>query len=228
MTGAALVAALVGLAVVLSCAWLVVLGVRRGDVRSRADLPAALAPSVPGWWLLPAGVILVLGVALVWQRLDLVATYQVRLAVVLVSLAPLALIDRRERVVPNRALVALLAGRVLVYAWETVTMGRDVLDMLRAELLTALVVVAFFAALSLVGRGGIGMGDVKLFGVLTLYLGTQLALASILASLLVAFLVAVVALATRRLTRKDSFAMVPSIAAGTVLAVVLVSVRGVL
>jgi len=228
MTGASLLASLVVLAAVLSCAWLVALAARRGPVRSRTAVRSALAPSAEGWWLLPASVLVVLGVGLIWMRLELVAPYQVRLVVALVSLAPLALVDRREHVVPNRALLALLGGRAAIYAWEAATMRGSFVDMLRAELLTAVVVVAFFAMLSLAGRGGIGMGDVKLFGVLTLYLGTQLALASILASLLVAFLVAVVALATRRLTRKDSFAMVPSIAAGTLLAVVLVSIRGAL
>jgi len=223
-----LVAALTGLAIIVSCAWLVALGVRSGTVLSRGDIGRVLAPSAPGWWVLPGSVAVVVGVALLWQRLGLVAPYQVRLVLVIVSLAPLALIDRREHVVPNRAIIALLAGRAVIYVWEALTMGGSFVDMIRAEVVTAAIIVGFFATLSIVGRGGIGMGDVKLFGVLTLYLGTQLALASILASLLVSFAVAVTALATRRLTRKDSFAMVPSIAAGTVLAVVLVSIRGVL
>ena len=228
MNDLTLVAALVGLAILVSCAWFIVLGVRSGAVRARGDVAHALAPSAPGWWVLPVSVVTVVGVALLWQRLELAAPYQVRLVLVIVSLGPLALIDRREHVVPNRAIVALLAGRAVIYLWEAVTMGSGFVDMIRAEVITAAIVAGFFGTLSLVGRGGIGMGDVKLFGVLTLYLGTQLALASILASLVVAFLVAVTALATRRLTRKDSFAMVPSIATGTVLAVVLVSIRGVL
>ena len=228
MNDLVLVVSLIGLASLVSCAWLVAIGVRSGVVRGRDEIALALAPSAPGWWVLPGSVATVVGAALLWQRLELAVPYQVRLGLVIVSLGPLAVVDRREHVGPNRALIALRAGRAVIYAWEAVTMGSRFGDMLRAELVTAAIIAAFFGTLSLVGRGGIGMGDVKLFGVLTLYLGTQLALASILASLLVAFLVAVTALATRRLTRKDSFAMVPSIAAGTVLAVVLVSIRGVL
>ncbi|MGP7959735.1 prepilin peptidase [Sanguibacter sp. A247] len=215
-------------ALVSSCAWLLYLGVRGGTIHGRRDALAVLARPRADWWIIPASVVVVVGTALAWQAAGLEPTYQVRLALMLSALAPLALTDQREHVVPNEALIALLGARVVIYVWEAVAHREIVGDMIRAELITAVVVVIFFIMVRMLNKGGIGMGDIKLFGVMTLFLGTQLALASIFASLLVSFVVAVVAMASKRKTRKDSFAMVPSIALGTALAVVLVSIRGAL
>lgn len=228
MTHPALVAIAGAVALVSSCAWLIYLGMRSGTVRGRRDALTLLTRPGGDWWVIPVSVVVVAGTALAWQQASLEPTYQVRLSIMLSALAPLALIDQREHVVPNEALITLLGVRAGIYVWEAVALREIVGDMIRAELITAAVVVIFFVMVRMLNKGGIGMGDVKLFGVMTLFLGTQLALASIFASLLVSFVVAVVAMASKRKTRKDSFAMVPSIAIGTALAVVLVSIRGAL
>lgn len=223
-----MVAALAAAALVMSCAWLVYVGARRGTVRGRSDALRVLVRPRGDWWIVPVSILVVAGTAVAWQAAGLAPTYQVRMSVMLVALAPLALVDHREHVVPNRALGALLGVRAVIYVWEAIVLPDVFVDMLRAELITAGIVVLFFVMVRMLNKGGIGMGDVKLFGVMTLFLGTQLALASIFASLLVSFVVALVAMVTRRKTRKDTFAMVPSIALGTALAVVLVSIRGAL
>lgn len=223
-----MVAALAVAALVMSCAWLVYVAARRGAVDGRSDVLGVLVRPRGDWWILPVSLLVVGGTAVAWQAAGLAPTYQVRMAVMLVALAPLALVDHREHVVPNRALGALLGVRAVIYVWEAIVLPDVFVDMLRAELITAGIVVLFFVMVRMLNKGGIGMGDVKLFAVMTLFLGTQLALASIFASLLVSFFVALVAMATKRKTRKDTFAMVPSIALGTALAVVLVSIRGAL
>lgn len=228
MTQGLMVAVLAVAALVMSCVWLVHLAGRRGAVSGRSDVLGVLLRPRGDWWIVPVATLVVAGTAVAWHAAGLAPTYQLRMTVILVALAPLALIDHREHVVPNRALGVLLGVRVAIYVWEAIALPDVIIDMLRAEVVTAGIVVLFFVMVRMLNKDGIGMGDIKLFAVMTLFLGTQLALASIFASLLVSFVVALVAMATRRKTRKDAFPMVPSIALGTALAVVLVSVRGAL
>lgn len=199
---------------------------------------ATAAPDVPPgpgalgwrslWWVPAVSVSLAVVLALLWRTPDLELVYQVRVVLFLSFLPALAVIDHRERIVPNQILLVLLALRVPLWIWEALVDVDVFLATLRAEAAMALVIFGFFFLMRAVHRGGLGMGDVKLFALMPLFLGTQLALSAILGSLVAAFAFAVWSLATRRKGRKDTFAMVPAIAVGAILAVLAVSIRGAL
>lgn len=125
--------------------------------------------------------------------------------------------DIREKRIPNRLLLTALAGRVLLGLmefscgiWETV---RDPAEMLLGSLLLTL---AFFL-LSLLFGGVLGMGDVKLMGILALFLGAGEACRCFYRGLLAAAAVSLMLLAGKRIRIGDGIAFAPFLLAGYLL-----------
>ena len=73
--------------------------------------------------------------------------------------------------------------------------------------------VAFFL-IALIGRGAMGMGDVKLAGVIGLMVGYPLVLPALLGGILLGGLAAAILLITRRATRKTAIAYAPYLCVG--------------
>ena len=131
------------------------------------------------------------------------------------ALVPCAVIDLERRIIPNRitgpaALVALVVGLALDPGGEL------------ARVLSALIAGGFLLIASLIRPGGMGMGDVKLTGMMGLFLGRSVAVA--LFAALIASVLTGVALATRRgmyAARKTALPFGPYLAFGGVLAAVV-------
>jgi leader peptidase (prepilin peptidase)/N-methyltransferase len=138
----------------------------RGRCRSCAGPIAARYPLVEA-------LTAVLLAAVVAVHLD--ATPQLVLGLVLVAfLVPMALIDLDHRIIPNAltgpaALVAVVLGLALDPSGQV--------ERLAAGALAG----GFFLAAALARPGGMGMGDVKLAGVLGLFLGAPVAVALLVA-----------------------------------------------
>jgi len=127
----------------------------------------------------------------------------------------LALIDLDTRTLPNRIVLPTYAvGIVLFGAWTLVT--GDVGVLARA-LLGLGILWAIYLALALVYPGGMGFGDVKLAGVLGLFLGFlgwgELAVGAF-AAFLLGGLFAIGLLVTRRAHRKSGIPFGPWMLAG--------------
>jgi leader peptidase (prepilin peptidase)/N-methyltransferase len=71
-----------------------------------------------------------------------------------------------------------------------------------------------FFIIALVGRGAMGMGDVKLAGVIGLMVGYPLVLPALLAGIILGGLAAAALLITRRATRKTAIAYAPYLCLG--------------
>ncbi|MGL4649532.1 MAG: prepilin peptidase [Caldilineaceae bacterium] len=76
----------------------------------------------------------------------------------------------------------------------------------------------FFLLLGIVGRGALGAGDVKLMGVVGLMVGYPAILTAIVAGTVLGAVVALLLLASRRATRKSTFAYAPWLALGALFA----------
>jgi leader peptidase (prepilin peptidase)/N-methyltransferase len=136
--------------------------------------------------------------------------------------ARLAWIDARTRLLPNRiifpwypaALVLLGAAAALSADWGT---------LLRLAL-AGIALFAFYLLLHLVQPGGMGMGDVKLAGILGMYLGfltwEHLMLAT-LVTFVLGGLFGIGMILARRATRKSAFAFGPFMVAGAAAALLV-------
>jgi leader peptidase (prepilin peptidase) / N-methyltransferase len=128
------------------------------------------------------------------------------------ALVPCAAIDLERRIIPNKitgpgAVVALVAGLALDPSGEL------------TRVLSCLAAGGFLLVASLARPSGMGMGDVKLTGMMGLYLGTAVAVA--LFAALIASVLTGVAIATRQgvhAARKTALPFGPYLAFGGVLA----------
>jgi leader peptidase (prepilin peptidase)/N-methyltransferase len=140
------------------------------------------------------------------------ATIVLNVAFILL-LVPIALIDVEHRIIPNRltalgAIVALAAGTALDSSGEP------------ARLIAGVAAAGALLATALVYPGGMGMGDVKLAGVMGLFLGSAVAPAMLLALFAGAlFGVLVMARSGARVARKTAVPFGPFLAFGSLVAV---------
>jgi leader peptidase (prepilin peptidase)/N-methyltransferase len=139
----------------------------------------------------------------------------------------LAVIDLRHRLLPNRVLLpAFAAGAVLLTGAAAAT--GDWSRLLRAGL-GAVVLLAVFLVLALVAPSGLGMGDVKLAGLLGLHLGwlgwTALVLGGA-AGFVVQALLALVLLAIRRIGLRSELPFGPAMLLGALFALVGTAIVG--
>ena len=147
-----------------------------------------------------------------WARWD--DASGIALGIVLVTiLIPIALIDFEHRIIPNRitgpaAVVAIVIGLVL-----------DV-DFVAEQLIAGAAAGGFFLVAAIAYPRGMGMGDVKLAGVMGLYLGRAVGLA-VLVGLVAGVIVGAVIMARLGATagRKQTVPFGPFLALGGVIAI---------
>jgi leader peptidase (prepilin peptidase)/N-methyltransferase len=80
---------------------------------------------------------------------------------------------------------------------------------------------AVFFLIALVGRGAMGMGDVKLAGVIGLMLGYPLVVPALLAGVILGGIAAAIMLITKRATRKTAIAYAPYLCLGALAMLIL-------
>jgi leader peptidase (prepilin peptidase) / N-methyltransferase len=169
--------------------------------------PAADAgPVGPTWRVRPAA--LALGGALACAALVRIGTTPASIlaAAVLAVLGVLAVIDLESRILPNRIVLPAIAG---VLAWQLVFFSDSFVEML----LAAAGAAVFLLLPSLVRRGAIGMGDVKVAALLGAALGAPVALALAVGSL-AAWPVALVLVVRRESVRGATIPFGPFLALG--------------
>lgn len=111
----------------------------------------------------------------------------------------------------HRVLNVMLAPAAIVVAVISLLPGGPGLF---NALLGGIVGFGIFFLLALVGRGALGMGDVKLAGVIGMMLGYPYVVTALLAGALLGGVAAFILLATRRATRKTAIAYAPYLACG--------------
>jgi leader peptidase (prepilin peptidase)/N-methyltransferase len=136
----------------------------------------------------------------------------------------LAVVDLQHRVLPNRVLLpAFVGGAVLLLGAAA---GTGAWGSLTRAVLGALALFAVFLGLALISPSSLGMGDVKLAGLLGLYLG-WLGWGAVLAGGVAGFLVqagvAVALLAARRVRRDSELPFGPAMLVGAALVMALPS-----
>lgn len=132
-----------------------------------------------------------------------------------------AAVDYWSNIIPNELILISLGARVLFWIAELFALRQDFRTLLVSDLLACLIVVVLFLIGVVVVKSGLGMGDIKLLLVMCLFQGFYGAVSSIFCSLLAAFIISIIALITKKKTRKDTLPFAPAILAGTYLSVFL-------
>ena len=141
----------------------------------------------------------------------------VRYCLLMGGLVPIAYEDYREQKIPNRWLFVLAAIRGALFAAEALLYPSAAYENLKFTLFGAAAGGILLFVAYVISRHGIGMGDVKLFAVIGMYLGAELTYIVIIASLLIAAVYAMAKVVAKKLQVKDEIAFAPFIAIGTIL-----------
>lgn len=174
--------------------------------------------------IISAGLLLVLAGRLIWECPEQSILFQCKRVSCLALLFVAAATDYRRQIIPNRLILSGLGFRVVLLLAE-LAFERDILAMmLFSEALGAVGIFIVCMVFLLMMKNSIGMGDVKLFMVMGLYLGLYSMIDAIMSSLVLAFICAVVLLLMRKKGKKDSLPFAPAVLAGTYLSVFLTGI----
>ena len=133
------------------------------------------------------------------------------------ALPGIAMIDKAEQIIPNRILGMLVLARLGIFAADVFLTPDQVVVSILGMVSGAVFGSALFLFVRLFARQGIGMGDIKLFAVIGMYMGGMSVIYSMLASFLIAAVCGICMLARKQMNLKDSISFGPYIAIGTIL-----------
>lgn len=141
--------------------------------------------------------------------------------VILISfLWAISLFDFRKHIIPNKILLILLAIRVVIVVFQFIFISNIKTELLDC-FIAGLGIIIILCVMRFVVKEGIGFGDVKLFGVIGLFLGIEGILTVVFLSFVASFLISIFMLVTKRKNKKDYLAFAPSILIGTIVSFVL-------
>lgn len=150
--------------------------------------------------------------ALVTENISLFSmavSRMVRYSILFAGLAVIAWIDRRSKRIPNEILLALLLLRVIVLAGEWLVHPSYGLALLISALAGGLIGGGLFIICYFLSRGGVGMGDIKLFAVMGVYLGLGVIMTTVFLTVLVSAVYSVVQLIRKKTKLKDEVPFAP-------------------
>lgn len=132
-----------------------------------------------------------------------------------------ATVDLMTHLIPNRYPVLIIAGRLVIFAFQLFFIGRETAGYFLSSLLGfafALILLLLVAKLS---KNGLGMGDVKLFSAIGFSLGLYGVFFTLFFALLCSAVTGLVMLLARRGTLKKLLPFGPFILAGLCLTIVI-------
>lgn len=132
-----------------------------------------------------------------------------------------ALTDLKRCRIPNRLIAAGIVSRSLIYVIELFLTGEHFTDILKNDALGFAIGFIMLFVIAVITKGGIGFGDVKLFGVIGLMAGSGGVFAVLFLSLLMSSISSVALMIAKRKTLKSSLPMAPFIYLGLVAVIIL-------
>ena len=141
----------------------------------------------------------------------------IRYVVLLEGIVVIAWIDIKTKKIPNRILITLLGIRVVLIVLEMIRFSEYAMVILMSSLLGMLIGFVMFIIPYFITRGGIGMGDVKMFAVIGCYVGSAVVMPSALFTVLSSAIYSGVQLIRRKTQLKDEIALGPFILIGIII-----------
>lgn len=145
----------------------------------------------------------------------------VRYLILLAAMFGIAWIDWHDRRIPNKILILLLAARGILLCIEWTVYPEYGVSLLLSALLGLLAGGGMFLLAGVISRGGIGMGDIKLFAVTGIYMGSGSILAVIFLAVMASAVYSVVMLLLKKVKLKEEIPFAPFVLIGTVLTMAL-------
>lgn len=145
----------------------------------------------------------------------------IRYTVLLAGLFIIAWIDGHEKRIPNSILKVFFFIRMFLLAAECVFAVKMGLPLLLSSVLGLLTGGILFLLVYFLSRGGVGMGDVKLMGVVGSYVGIGGIMPTVFLTVMVSAIYSIILLLLKKIGWKEEIPFAPFVLAGTVLAMAL-------
>ena len=129
----------------------------------------------------------------------------------------IAWIDQHKKKIPNRLLLFLLVGRIFLLLLEWLVFPGMGLSLLISSTLGMLLGGGLFLLAHFISRGGVGMGDVKLFGVIVCYTGVGGIMPLVFLTVMVSAVYSIVMLLLKKIKLKEEIPFAPFVLIGTIL-----------
>lgn len=150
-----------------------------------------------------------------WWRLELFPLLLREMILVFGYLAAVG--DAREKLVPNRLILIMLAAWAIVLVPQLLMHLEQTIPILISSLLGALLGGLVFLSVYLLSRHGLGGGDVKFMTAAGLYLGISGVMPTMLVGSVLGAVTGVSLILMKKLERKGTIALVPFLYIGIVL-----------
>jgi len=169
--------------------------------------------------------VILLGFSIWFYFTDINLFYAVKLMALLSIMWPISLTDIKWYAIPNKFILFGIICRLIIIPFEFMVQGFDFLKaQILSELIASAIIVIPCIIFFFVSKNSIGAGDIKLFFLMGLFLGTENIWNAMFLSLIISFLVSLFCLLTKKKGRKDVIPMGPSIAIGTLLTIIMVGI----
>ena len=129
--------------------------------------------------------------------------------------------DMELSVIPNLFVIILLLSRFVFLIFDLLDPRMEAWTLLLSNLVIAVIIVAFLIIMSVLTRGGLGAGDIKLYGAIAFLLNFSAVVFTLFIALLGASLLSIVLLIAKKKKIRDSFPMGPFICLGFGLTMIL-------
>lgn len=140
----------------------------------------------------------------------------VRYLVLLVVMFFAAWIDQHSRKIPNRLLLWAIAARGILLAAEWILYPGVGSMLFISALLGLLLGGGLFLLVHFLSKGGVGMGDVKLFAVIGAYMGSGSIMAVVFLTAVISAIYSLVMLARKKIKLKEEIPFAPFALAGVI------------
>ncbi|QSX04837.1 prepilin peptidase [Sedimentibacter sp. zth1] len=123
--------------------------------------------------------------------------------------------DYKTKIIPNKYVLIMLVARCGFLVIECLLNTEVYKSILLLSFLGLLVGSGCFLLAYALMRGSVGMGDIKLIGVVGFYVGIRKIFSCMLLSLIISSIVLIVMIIMKKIKSKDSVPFAPFIAVGT-------------
>lgn len=144
-----------------------------------------------------------------------------RYLILLAAMFLIAWIDQHEKRIPNKILIFLLAVRCAGLVAEWIIYPEMGLSLLISVLMGLLLGGGMFLFAHFITRGGVGMGDVKLLGVIGAYTGIGSIMTVVFLTAVAAAVYSIVMLILRKVKLKEEIPFAPFVLVGLILTMAL-------
>ncbi len=145
----------------------------------------------------------------------------IRYWLLMYGLLLLAFFDARKKIIPNRALLAMVGTRTVLLIGECVCFPELCFEIIVSALIGLAGGGLLFLLPGILMKKGIGMGDVKLIGVVGYYLGFQVLMSSLIITLTLTVLTGVAALIAKKASPHSEIPFAPFVAVGTIITILM-------